>query len=143
MTAPATTSHDASCKQTVLLADDESAITVLYEIFLSRMGYEVLVAHNGTEAARIGSDLNQPIDVLVTDWRMPGLTGDVLAWQLMAGRPTLPVILMSGYDEGEDVAKTFDPSRVAFLRKPFSPALLDETIRNLLGLPLHPSRRVA
>lgn len=143
MSGTSTTSHNAVRKKTVLLADDESAITILYELELIRMGYDVLVAHNGTEAARIASDRNHPIDVLVTDWRMPGVTGDVLARQLMAGRPTLAVILMSGYDEGEQVAKTFDPARVTFLRKPFGPALLDQAIRILLGLPLQPSSRVA
>jgi DNA-binding NtrC family response regulator len=143
MSGTSTTSHKAARKKTVLLADDESAITILYEIELLRMGYDVLVAHNGTEAARIASDCNRPIDVLVTDWRMPGVTGDVLARQLMAGRPTLAVILMSGYEEGEEIAKTFDPAQVTFLRKPFEPALLDQAIRILLGLPLQPSSRVA
>jgi two-component system cell cycle sensor histidine kinase/response regulator CckA len=122
-------------KKSVLLADDESALAALFEIELTRMGYQVVTACNGSEAARIGSDMNQPIDVLITDWKMPGMTGDVLARQLMEGRPTLVVILMSGYDEVEEIAKTFDPARVTFLRKPFNPALLDQTIRILLGLP--------
>jgi len=77
--------------KTVLLADDESAITFLFEIELTRLGYHVVPAHNGREAARIASDLNQPIGVLLTDWKIPGMTGDVLARQLMAGRPTLAV----------------------------------------------------
>lgn len=130
-------------KKSVLLADDESALAVLFEIELTRMGYQVVTAHNGSEAARIGSDMNQPIDVLITDWKMPGMTGDVLARQLMEGRPTLIVILMSGYDEVEEIAKTFDPARVTFLRKPFNPALLDQTIRILLGLPFHSNSFVA
>ena len=134
----------ASCsKTTILLADDESAVTLLFEIELTRRGYQVITAHNGSEAARIGSDLNQPIDVLISDWKMPGMTGDVLARQLMEGRPTLVVIFMSGYDEPEEIAKTFDPVRVTFLCKPFSPALLDQTIRILLGLPLNVGRMVA
>jgi DNA-binding NtrC family response regulator len=51
----------------------------------------------------------------------------------------MAVILMSGYDEAEKIAKTFDPIRVTFLRKPIGPALLDQTIRIVLGLPLHNS----
>lgn len=121
----------APLKKTVLLADDESSITFLFELELTRLGYHVITVHNGTEAARIGSDLNQPIDILVTDWKMPGMTGDVLARQLMEGRPTLAVILMSGYDEAEEIARAFDPARVTFLRKPISLALLDQTIRSL------------
>ena len=129
--------------KSVLLADDESALAVLFEIELTRMGYQVVTAYNGSEAARIGSDVNQPIDILITDWKMPGMTGDVLARQLMEERPTLVVILMSGYDEVEEIAKTFDPARVRFLRKPFNPALLDQTIRILLGLPFHSNSFVA
>ena len=130
-------------KKTVLLADDESAITFLFEFELTRLGYQVITAHNGSEAARIGSDLNQPIDALITDWKMPGVTGDVLARQLMEGRPTLAVILMSGYDEAEEISKKFDPARVTFLRKPIGPALLDQTIRILLRLPSHSNSLVA
>lgn len=126
-----------SLKKTVLLVDDESALMVLFEMELTRLGYRVITAHNGSAASRIGSDLNLPIDVLITDWKMPDITGDVLARHLMDGQPTLAVIFMSGYDEAEAIAKTFDPARVTFLRKPFSLALLDQTLRILLGLPVH------
>jgi len=142
MTTPSAAQRDP-LKKTVLLADDESAITLLFEFELTRQGYHVITAHNGSEAARIGSDLTQPIDVLITDWKMPGMTGDVLARQLMEGRPTLAVILMSGYDGAEEIARTFDPARVTFLRKPISPALLDQTIRSLLGRPIYANRLMA
>jgi len=55
----------------------------------------------------------------------------------------LVVILMSGYDEAEEIARTFDPARVTFLRKPISLALLDQTICILLGRPPHSNRLVA
>jgi len=135
--------HCEPLKKTVLLADDESAITLVFEFELTRLGYHVVTARNGSEAARIGSDLNQPIDVLVTDWKMPGVTGDVLARQLIEGRPTLAVILMSGYDEAETIARTFDSARFTFLHKPIGPALLNQTIRSLLGLPSHSNSLVA
>ncbi|MEO6308470.1 MAG: response regulator [Nitrospiraceae bacterium] len=136
MTTPSAAPR-APLEKTVLLADDESSMTFVLGLELTRKGYRVVTAPNGTEAARMGSDLNQPLDVLITDWKMPGMTGDMLARQLMEGRPTLAVILMSGYDEAEDIARAFDPARVTFLRKPFGPALLDQTIRSLLGRPFH------
>ncbi len=121
---------------TILLADDESAITMLYEIVLTRMGHRVVVAHNGNEAARIGLDATHAIDVLVTDWRMPGMSGEAVARRLLAARPGMAVILMSGYDEAEQMTKTLDSAHVRFLRKPFSPAVLEQTIHNLsAGLP--------
>jgi DNA-binding NtrC family response regulator len=117
----------------VLLVDDESVITSLYEIVLTRTGHQVVCANNAEKAADIGLNMKPPIDVLVTDWRMPGLTGDWLARRLLNALPNIGVILMSGYDEAEQVAKTIDPSRVIFLSKPFSPALLQDKIRALVA----------
>jgi two-component system, cell cycle sensor histidine kinase and response regulator CckA len=119
---------------TVLLVDDESAITLLYEIELTRMGYKVLTTHNGSDAHRIGWNLNRPLDVLVADWRMPGMTGDELARHLLSLRPTLKVILMSGYEGIEEITREFDLAQVTYLKKPFSPAVLHQVIQSLLAL---------
>jgi two-component system, cell cycle sensor histidine kinase and response regulator CckA len=120
---------------TVRLVDDESAITSLYQITLTRHGHHVLTADNGTNAVRIGLNPNAPIDVLITDWQMPGFTGDVLAHRLLSALPNLAVIFMSGYDDAEQIATRIDSARVMFLRKPFSPKLLQEKIRVLLISP--------
>ena len=120
-------------KTTVLLVDDESAITLLYEIELTRMGYRVLTAHSGTQANLISVDDQDPIDVLVTDWSMPDMKGDNLACDLLVQRPHLKVILMSGYPQANTSVHAFPDSQWAFLLKPFSPSLLDKTIRRLLS----------
>ena len=67
MTTTSRAAHREPLEKTVLLADDESTITFLFELELTRLGYHVLTAHNGTEAAHIGSDRTRPIDVLITD----------------------------------------------------------------------------
>jgi two-component system, cell cycle sensor histidine kinase and response regulator CckA len=123
----------SSKQKTILLADDESAITVLLDMFLTELGYRVLIAHNGTEAAQLGVNLQESIDVLVTDWRMPGMAGDVLIRELRSVRPALKAILMSGYDQAKS-AVDLDSSAVTFLQKPISPGELEQTIRMLLGV---------
>ena len=130
-------------KKTVLLVDDESAIALLFELELTRMGYYVLKAHSGAEASKISADFPTPIDVLVTDWQMPDMSGDALACDLLVQRPQLKVILMSGYTEAGDVAKAFSEDQLVFLSKPLSPAKLDETIRRLLRLPGKLDKQVA
>ncbi|WP_455376912.1 response regulator [Petrachloros mirabilis] len=132
-----------SKKKTVLLVDDESAITLLYEVDLTRRGYTVMTAHSGTEATRISAEFQGLIDVLVTDWHMPDMSGDDLACDLLVQRPNLKVILMSGFPSAEAIAQAFPENQLVFLSKPFSPAKLDDTIRQLLGLLSSGERRVA
>ncbi len=135
--------NNTARKKTVLLADDESAITLLFELELTRMGYYVLTAHSGAEASRISAEFHHPIDVLVTDWHIPDLSGDDLACDLLVQRPDLKVVLMSGFPEANAIAQAFNQNQLVFLSKPFSPAKLDETIRRLLGLPGKSARQVA
>lgn len=121
-------------KRTLLLVDDESAITLLFELELTRAGYYVLTARNAKEARQVATDFQSTIDVLITDWRMPDMTGDQLARDLLVQRPNLKVVLMSGYFEAETVCQAFHEGQLEFLLKPFSTAELNETIRRLLGL---------
>jgi two-component system, cell cycle sensor histidine kinase and response regulator CckA len=125
---------NAARKKTVLLVDDESAITLLFELELTRMGYHVLTAHSGAEAIRMSAEIHYPIDVLVTDWHMLEQSGHHLACDLLVQRQDLKVILMSGYQVGGAYAQVFNPNKLVFLHKPFSTATLDETILRLLGL---------
>ena len=110
--APAAENNTAR-KKTVLLVDDESAIALLFELELTRMGYHVLKAHSGKEASRITADFHSPIDVLVTDWHMPDMSGDELACDLLVQRPNLKVILMSGFPEADAIAQAFDRTNLS------------------------------
>ncbi len=130
-------------KETLLLVDDESAITLLFELELTRMGYYVLTARNAEEAQRIATEFQHTIDVLITDWSMPDMTGDQLACDLLVERPSLKVILMSGYSEAATVCQAFHKDQLAFLHKPLGIAELNGTIRQLLGLSGEPDRQVA
>jgi two-component system cell cycle sensor histidine kinase/response regulator CckA len=130
-------------KTTVLLADDESAITLLFEMDLTRRGYYVLQAHSGSEAGKISTEFLPPIDVLVTDWKMPDLNGDELARRLLLERPEMKIIVMSGYPDAADLIASFAKNQALFLRKPFSPARLAESINRLLDIPDKPGEQAA
>jgi two-component system cell cycle sensor histidine kinase/response regulator CckA len=130
-------------KNTLLLVDDESAITLLFEFELSRKGYYVLTASNAQEAKRIAKEFQSPIDVLITDWRMPGMTGDQLACDTLVERPSLKVVLMSAYPEAATVRQAFHKDQFVFLQKPLGIDELNGTIRQLLGLSDEPDRQVA
>jgi two-component system cell cycle sensor histidine kinase/response regulator CckA len=100
---------------TVLVVEDEVAVRGFVVSTLERAGYRVLVAGSPAEAVALTEGLNEQIDLLVTDLIMPQINGQVLAARLLARRPSLRVLLMSGY--GASFERTDDVHR--FLAKPF------------------------
>ena len=85
----------------------------------------------GVRAARDGRDHDGPIDVLVTDVVMAGMTGPELAKRVAAMRDGIAILFMSGYAE-EQLRRSIDIGNVAFLPKPFSVQELAEAARRAL-----------
>jgi CheY-like chemotaxis protein len=118
--------------ETVLLVEDEIAVRVLVRRVLDRAGYRVFEAASGPDALALLERIDTPIDILLTDVVMPGMSGRVLADQLCARFPTLRVLFMSGYtDEAIVHHGVLDPG-VAFLEKPFTPDILLLRLREVL-----------
>jgi PAS domain S-box-containing protein len=118
--------------ETVLLVEDEIAVRVLVRRVLDRAGYRVFEAASGPDALALLERINTPIDILLTDVVMPGMSGRVLADQLCARIPSLRVLFMSGYtDEAIVHHGVLDPG-VAFLEKPFTPDILLLRLREVL-----------
>lgn len=120
-------------KDTVLLVDDESAITIIFEMELTRIGYCVLTASNAKQAKQIAAEFHSTIDALVTDWKMPDMMGDQLVSDLLVQRPGLKVVMMSGSPEAETASQAFHKDQLTFLQKPFGISELNQAIRQLLG----------
>jgi CheY-like chemotaxis protein len=101
---------------------------------LQRQGYTVLVAADASEALRL-FDQHPSIDVLLTDVVMPGASGPDLTRQLIAQRPALKVIYMSGYTEDAILHHGVLKPGIAFLHKPFTSETLGRKIRDVLDAP--------
>jgi CheY-like chemotaxis protein len=85
--------------QTVLVVDDEEGLRTLARVILEDAGYEVLEAAGGREALEtIAND--PPVDILLTDIVMPGLSGSELAARVRAELPEIAVVYMSGHTRG-------------------------------------------
>ncbi len=82
--------------ETILLVDDESDVRDLARDILTAKGYRVLEAGGGEEAVRVVQSHGEPIDLLLTDVVMPGMSGPELAAQLRGQRPEMMVLYMSG-----------------------------------------------
>lgn len=120
-------------KDTVLIAEDQPDVRALAGSILERMGLEVLLAGNGSEALAIAAQHPGSIPLLLTDIVMPGMNGLELADRLTALRPEMRVIYMSGYtDQQLDGGNRLAGGSV-FLAKPFTPDGLMATVRRVMG----------
>jgi two-component system cell cycle sensor histidine kinase/response regulator CckA len=115
--------------ETVLVAEDEASIRSLAREILEEQGYVVLEAGSADEALQVAERHAGRIHLLLTDVIMPGKSGVELAAALLALRPGLRVVYMSGY---ADRPVRADAPGVAFIQKPFAPALLAERVRSTL-----------
>jgi CheY-like chemotaxis protein len=96
---------------------------------LRSAGFEVLVG-DVAEALELLAHNEQPIDLLVTDVRLPGMNGRELARRGQALRPVLRVVLMSGHLD--EMSSEPGPALPHLLEKPLSPAVLVRVVRELL-----------
>jgi two-component system, cell cycle sensor histidine kinase and response regulator CckA len=123
----------ASERRIVLLVDDALAVRGLARRILDAEGYGVLEASSGEEALQLAEESDR-VDVLLTDFRLPGITGIELARRLAAQNPDLVTIYMSGYGEEALAGEELVPGST-FVAKPFSPVELAMTVRTLLDAP--------
>jgi two-component system, cell cycle sensor histidine kinase and response regulator CckA len=120
----------AECTWTVLVVDDEDTVRRVVCRMLTSRGVRVLEASTPAVACGLFEQHAQ-IDLLVTDIRMPLMTGPELARRLVDQRPDLPVLFISGYAPPGDV--DLENPRVRLLRKPFPASRLFANISDLLG----------
>jgi CheY-like chemotaxis protein len=134
--------HLLSGTGTVLLVEDEEMLRNLAQNVLGMSGYTVLAAEDGQRALEISRSHAGPIDLLLTDVVMPGLSGREVAERLTVERPRLRVLFMSGYTDDAIVRHGILTSEVAFLEKPFTASALTTRVRDLLqpGCPPEPDR---
>ncbi len=131
---PAESGRELRGSETVLLVEDEPAVRAVALRVLQRLGYQVLVASNGEEALGISASHAGRIDAVVTDAIMPGLTGPETARRLVAERPGLRVVYMSGYTDDEILRRgELEPGAV-FVQKPFSVQTLAKALRDVLDV---------
>ena len=114
----------------ILVAEDETLAAMAIEDMLRDAGFDVLLAGDGQQAVEIAA-LNH-FDLLLTDLRMPRLSGNELVRKLREGRPGLPVIVMTGYAPPGGVgALQSGYGPMVLLNKPLDPEELLENVRVL------------
>jgi len=102
----------------ILIADDERNIRTGLQIALEDEGYTVLLAADGDEAWKIIS--TQHVNLLITDLRMPGMSGQELLKRVSASYPTMPVVILTGHGTIESAVEAMRNGAVDFITKPLN-----------------------
>jgi DNA-binding response OmpR family regulator len=116
----------------MIIDDDEALRTILFEA-LSFMGYEVSSAGSGEEALRFF--LKYSFDLVITDFKIPGMDGCALSLNIKEKSPNTPVILITGLDlDKNDIRKRLEESPVdSVILKPFKIKNMQRSVQSLLS----------
>ena len=116
----------------ILVVDDDLSLRkILYRI-LENGGYDVLSASSGAEALAIFRKSSPPVDLLITDYNMPGMNGLELARECSALNAVLPVMYISGNYPEPALRTEMEQRKCGFLAKPFRKEELLRTCKEIL-----------
>ena len=116
--------------KTVLIVDDNPNMSSLLSEMLEVFDYESVMAADGIEALEKLSE--SKISLIITDMRMPKMTGMELLSEVKEKYPKIPVVLISGYSVGDMKTETGGNKPDGFLAKPFMMSDIEELLNNLL-----------
>jgi len=117
---------------TVLLVDDEQMIREAAGAALESLGFKVVMACDGREAVETFRQ-NGAIDLVLMDLTMPHMDGREAFHQLRRIRPSVPVILSSGYNEQESIQEFLGRGLAGFLQKPYTLRALEQLVLQALA----------
>ncbi len=128
--------------QKILIADDDDSLRRVLEFQLQEAGFQVLTAENGVRALEIFS--SEDFDCLITDWRMPQMSGAELMQRANAIRSETPIIVITAFGDVETAVEAMRGGAFDFITKPFNRQAILLTIEKAIkyGAALAENRRL-
>ena len=119
--------------KTFLLIDDEPMVTDICEMMIKRLGHKVLKAHCGSEGIEIFIASKTRIDLIISDFNMPGMNGQEVVNTLRVMGHSVKVLLSSGGLSAVEEEKVVGNGFSGFLKKPYSMSTLSDKIAEILN----------
>ena len=123
--------------ESILLVDDEAALTDMLRELLTELGYSVMTKTDSRDALVLFKQDPDAFDLIITDQTMPGMTGVELFEAIMEERPGMPIILCTGFSSVINEEKAKNMGIKAFVKKPFYRREIAEIIRTVLDSNSH------
>jgi signal transduction histidine kinase/CheY-like chemotaxis protein len=130
---PQTDAPSARGRERILIVEDQAEVRSLVRRVLQQWGYVTLEASGAEESLALLSRHSDPIELMITDVVMPGMTGVRLADVVKRIRPEIKVLFMSGYTNSEIDHEGLLHAGVEFIQKPFTPDALVAKVRAVLA----------
>jgi CheY-like chemotaxis protein len=118
--------------ETILVVEDEDSVRSMATRLLKKLGYEVIESASSQDAYFLCQNLEEPVDLVITDLIMPYMNGDEFAEKLRTIWPAVKVLYMSGYAPGVLANQTAIRPDVPYLQKPFRLVTMGTKVRELL-----------
>jgi len=118
--------------RSALVVDDQTGIRAIVRRILEGCGFAVTDAGTGEEALSLLDRRQEPFALLVTDMRMPGMTGRDLADRVRFRHPSTRILFISGFTDDPSVQSGILPAHSLFLSKPFHPDQMAEAVTKLM-----------
>ena len=117
----------------ILIIDDDRMVRQILQSSLSRKGFDVHTAEDGTSGIELAQKQN--VDVILLDWMMPGMNGMEVLKLLKKNDKTkhITVFMLTGKGSEQDIAQAIAGGSDDYIVKPFNTSEIDKTIRNKLN----------
>jgi two-component system, cell cycle sensor histidine kinase and response regulator CckA len=119
-------------EERILVVEDEEMVRNMACRALEGFGYTVLEAGDAPAALELLDSLEEPVDLVLCDIVMPGMSGPALGAAIAEAAPKLPIVYMSGYPTQDVTRRRLVPEGAAFIQKPFRPEDLAAKVRAAL-----------
>ncbi len=122
----------AASTMRILIVEDEEALAQGLKFNFEQEGYEVLLAGDGPTALKMFEDATAPVNLLILDLMLPGMSGYEICTAIRAKNKTVPILVLSARTLSEDRMHAFDCGTDQYITKPFVLPELLNRVKNLL-----------
>ena len=130
--SPAASATPVTPKKTILVIDDEEEVRLTIQSLLERLGYRVIGADSAKAAVEVIRTYENTIDLALLDVKLPDMEGGTLFPLIRQARPSVKVIVCSGYSLDAYVRRILKQGADGFIQKPFSMKSISEKLRQVL-----------